>query len=747
MTSGDDYGSIVLDMEHKVDEKHRASDKSPRPAEKQTSLNTLSIRRALVKVQPLLFLVLAGGLLGAACGISLGLSRDLPQIANLENFKPMLSTIVYCSDGQMLADFGIEKRQRSSLGRVPLQLRQAFVAVEDQYFHVHFGINPAGILRAAYENFRAGRVVQGGSTITQQLARNLFLTRQRNLGRKLRETILALQIERKYTKEQILELYLNQIYLGHGAYGVEEASRLYFGKHVEDLTLGQCAILAALPKAPNKYSPRRNPTGALRRRNLVLDMMFEEGYITKEECISAKFEPVMLAHESTKRDFPAPYFAEHVRQQVIDRYGYDMLYKGGLRIYTTLDLEMQQAAETAVAEGLKEFDVQLMIESADRDSGTDAAAGDDNLPEGMRTPAQIDKVPKEMATDVVQAALVAIDPRSGEIRAMVGGRDFEKSEFNRAVQARRQPGSAFKPFIWATAIESGMTASDRIVDAPVIFHFRDKVWEPKNYEERFYGPTTLREALEHSRNIVSIRLLNQLGVTPAIRLAHRMGIKSYLQPNLTLALGSTGLTPLEITSAFGTFANGGIHREPVSIVKIAGPDDETIEEKQPSERIALSEQTAYIMTTLMEGVITRGTGRVAMELGRTAAGKTGTTNDCTDAWFIGYTPQLVTGVWVGYDDMRSLGKKKTGGRVAAPIWTSFMKVALAGEPVEDFRVPSGIEFAEVDPHSGLLAPPENRAKLLQAFVEGTAPTKYYDPAEEERLTQDIVHIFSADFPL
>lgn len=690
--------------------------------------------------------MLGGGLFGAACGTSLGLTRDLPQITDLENFKPMLSSIVRSSDGQVLAEFGIEKRQSTSLARIPLQLQQAIIAVEDQYFYRHFGVNPVGILRAAYENVMAGHVVQGGSTITQQLARNLFLTRRRDLARKLRETILALQIERKHTKEQILELYLNQIYLGHGAYGVEEASQLYFGRHAENLTLAQCALLAALPKAPNKYSPKNNPAAAVRRRNLVLEMMYDEGYITKEECISAKFEPILLATPSTKKASLAPYFAEYVRQYVIDRYGYDMLYKGGLQIHTTLDLKMQQAAEAAVEESLRKYELQRTVDSLN-ENRDEAGEAEEALPDDISSPREVGEVPKEMATDIVQAALVAIDPRSGEIRALVGGRDFDKSEFNRAVQARRQPGSGFKPFIWATALESGMTVSDRIVDAPVVFHFQDKVWEPKNYEDRFYGPTTLREALEHSRNIVSIRLLNHLGVTPVIRLAHRMGIDSYLQPNLTLALGSTGVTPLEITSAFATFAGGGIHREPTSVLRIIGPDGAIIEEKQPRERIALSEQTAYIMTTLMEGVIERGTGRVAKEFGRPSAGKTGTTNDCTDAWFIGYTPQLVTSVWVGYDDMRSLGKRQTGGRVAAPIWTSFMKAALADEPLENFSVPPDIQFVEVESSSGLLAPPGSVNKLTQAFQAGTAPTKYHDPDEDERMAEDIMHIFPTDLPL
>jgi penicillin-binding protein 1A len=624
-------------------------------------------------------------------------------------------------------------------------LQQAVLSVEDQYFYQHFGINPAGILRAAWENLRAGRVVQGGSTITQQLARNLFLTLRRDSGRKLRETILALQIERSYTKEQILELYLNQIYLGHGAYGAEEASRFYFGRHVEDLTLAQCALLAALPKAPNRYSPKRNPALALRRRNLVLELMYGEGYITREECITAKFEPIVLADSSPAKSAFAPYFAEYVRKQMIDRYGYDMVYKGGLRVYTTLDPKTQQAAEAAVDEGLRKIDLKQKVASARREAEERARLA--ALPEDIRAAQEAAEIPKEMATDVVQAALVAIDPRSGEIRAMVGGRDFEKSEFNRAVQARRQPGSGFKPIIWATALESGMTVSDRIVDAPVVFHFRDKVWEPKNYEEIFYGPTTLREALEHSRNIVSIRLLNQLGVTPAIRLAHKMGIKNYLQPNLTLALGSTGVTPLEITSAYTTLAADGIYREPVSILKVVGPDGQTIEERRPSETIALSEQTAYIMTSLMEGVIQRGTGRSARALGRPAAGKTGTTNDCTDAWFIGYTPQLVASVWVGFDDMRSLGEKQTGGRVAAPIWTSFMKAALADRPVETFSVPAGIELVEVHPDSGLLAPPGSARTLMVPFREGTAPTKYYDPDEEERLSEDIMHVFASDLSL
>ena len=732
-------------MKHVPDQNRTKPSRPSRTAGKPGAADAPPDRRLSVRLQHMLFLALFGCLVGSAFGISVGLSRDLPQIANLENFKPMLSSLLYSSDGQVLADFGIERRQRTSLARIPLHLQQAVLSVEDQYFYQHFGINPAGILRAAWENLRAGRVVQGGSTITQQLACNLFLTRRTNLSRKLREAFLAFQIERSHTKEQILELYLNQIYLGHGAYGAEEASRFYFGRHVEDLTLAQCALLAALPKAPNRYSPKRNPALALRRRNLVLELMYGEGYITREECITAKFEPIVLADSSPAKSAFAPYFVEYVRKQMIDRYGYDMVYKGGLRVYTTLDPKTQQAAEAAVDEGLRKIDLKQKVASARREAEERARLA--ALPEDLRAAQEAAEIPKEMATDVVQAALVAIDPRSGEIRAMVGGRDFEKSEFNRAVQARRQPGSGFKPIIWATALESGMTVSDRIVDAPVVFHFRDKVWEPKNYEEVFYGPTTLREALEHSRNIVSIRLLNQLGVAPAIRLAHKMGIKNYLQPNLTLALGSTGVTPLEITSAYATLAADGIYREPVSILKVVGPDGQTIEERRPSETIALSEQTAYIMTSLMEGVIKRGTGRFARALGRPAAGKTGTTNDCTDAWFIGYTPQLVASVWVGFDDMRSLGKKQTGGKVAAPIWTSFMKAALADRPVETFSVPAGIELVEVHPDSGLLAPPGSARTLMVPFREGTAPTKYYDPDEEERLSEDIMHVFASDVSL
>jgi len=679
---------------------------------------------------------LIGALFGIACSLVIGLSRELPQIANLEDFKPMLSSVVRDIEGRPLAELGIEKRQRTSLSRIPVQLQQAFLAVEDQKFYHHFGVNPAGILRAAYENTLAGQVVQGGSTITQQLARNLFLTRKRDFSRKLRETILALQIERKYTKEQILELYLNQIYLGHGAYGVQEASQLYFNKSVEDLSLAQCALLAALPKAPNKYSPKNNPTAALNRRNLVLDLMYHEGHIGREECISAKLEPILLSTPAVKRTSLAPYFTEYVRQLVMDRYGYDMLYKGGLQIFTTVDLDQQLAAEKAIAEGLQRFDEQK--QPAEQETHEDILV--ELLGSG-------DEVPREMATEVVQAALVAIDPKTGGIRALVGGRDFEMSEFNRAVQARRQPGSGFKPFIWAAALESGRTPSDRINDAPIVFHYQDKVWEPQNYEERFYGPTTLREALEHSRNIVAIKLLNEIGVGPVIRLAHKMGIKSYLRPNLTLSLGSTGVSPLEITGAFATFATNGIYREPFCILRMVGPDGEIIEENKPTEKIALSETSAYIMTSMLEGVVLRGTGREVQSIGRPAAGKTGTTNDCTDAWFIGYTPELVTGLWVGYDDMRSLGKKQTGGRVAAPIWSAFMKEALAGEPVRNFAVPPGIEFVNIEPRSGLLAPNGAGNVIVQAFQKGTAPTRQYDPAEEDRLTDDIMHVFPTDLPL
>jgi penicillin-binding protein 1A len=739
MTTGLYYGNMKENMEH-IDSKEAESQQAPKAEHPEEGKRPYFRKRFSARFQYFLFLILFGGLVGASFAITIGLSRDLPQIANLENFKPKLSSRLYSSDGRVIADFGIEKRQRTSLARIPPHLVNAIIAVEDQNFYSHFGVDPSGILRAAIVDVRLGRMAQGGSTITQQLARNLFLTARRDISRKIRETILALQIERSYTKEQILELYLNQIFLGKSAYGVEEASQFYFGMHVQDLSLAQCALLAALPKAPNTYSPRRNPIAALRRRNLVLQMMYTEGYITEKECIEAKLEPIILAESTSQQTTLAPYFSEYVRQQIIDRYGYDVVYKGGLKVYTTLDLDMQKAAEIAIAEGLVVLDEKHM-ESGSRN------ATDESLPEDMLAARETGIVPADVATDVAQAALVAIDPNTGEIRAMVGGRDFAKSEFNRAVQARRQPGSGFKPIIWAAALEKGMTPSDRIVDAPVVFHFRDKVWKPENYEERFYGLTTLREALEHSRNIVSIRLLNQLGITPAIKLAHKMGIESYLQPNLTLALGSTGVTPLEITSAYGTIAGGGIHREPISILRIEGPNGETIEEKQSREYIAFSETTAYLLTSMMEGVVQRGTGRRANILKRPAAGKTGTTNDCTDAWFVGFTPQLVTGVWVGFDDMRSLGEKQTGGRVAAPIWGEFMKAALAEKPRKNFNVPPHVEFADVHPRSGLLAPPGSKDRLKVPFLEGTAPTKYFDPTEEERLTEDIMHIYSSDVSL
>ncbi len=692
-------------------------------------------KRLSTWAQYLLFVTLFGGFVGGSFALTLGLSRDLPQISNVENFKPMLSSLLYSSDGRVIADFGIEKRQRTSLARIPPHLTDAIIAVEDQNFYAHFGIDPIGILRALIVDIRLGRMAQGGSTITQQLARNLFLTLRQDISRKIREAILALQVERSYTKEQILELYLNQIYLGHGAYGVEEASQLYFGKRVENLNLAECATLAALPKAPNNYSPRRNPKAARGRRNIVLRLMYQEGFITREECIEAKLEPIILTSSPSRQTTLAPYFSEYVRQQLMDRYGYDAVYKGGLKVYTTLDLDMQVAAETAIAEGLRRLDEKHRGAAVGRAAGA-------GLPEDLLAAREAGVVPEDVATDAVQVALVAIDPSTGEIRAMVGGRDFKKSEFNRASQARRQPGSGFKPIIWAAAFESGMTPSDRIVDAPVVFHFRDKVWKPQNYEERFYGPTTLREALEHSRNIVSIRLLGRIGVAPAIRLARKMGIRQYLQPNLTLALGSTGVTPLEMTSSYATLAGGGIYREPVSILKIVGPDGHTIEEKRLRETIALSEQAAYVTTSVMQGVISRGTGRAARSLRRPAAGKTGTTNDCTDAWFVGFTPELATGVWVGFDDMRTLGKKETGGRVAAPIWTEFMKAALAGKPVLEFKRPPRIEFVEVDPRSGLLAPPGAKKTISVAFEEGTAPEKYFDPAEEERLNEEIMHVYA-----
>ncbi len=619
------------------------------------------------------------------------LPRSLPSVTALETLQPLQSSKVYDDNDELFTEFHVERRFFIQLAQIPKSLRDAVLAVEDARFYSHWGVDPMGIARAVYQNFRRGRIVEGGSTITQQLAKVLFLTPDKSLDRKLKEAVLALELERRYSKDRILEMYLNQIYFGHGAFGVEAAARTYFGKSVSELDLPEVALLAGLPRAPSNYSPFNRPEQAQRRRAHVLNRMVELRMVTKAEAASANASDLALLPPERRRTTGA-YFAEYIQQLLEEKYGADMVFKGGLNIYTTINPTMQLHAEQAVREGLKTLEARIQGAPKGK-SGSPA-----EHPEG---------------------AILTIEPQTGYIKAMVGGFDFFRSEFNRAVQARRQPGSAFKPFVYIAALESGLTPATTIEDAPVTYPFgKDgKPWKPDNYDRKFRGTTTLQQAVEDSINVVTVKLQEQIGIGRTVEVARRLGVQSPLNDDLTIALGSSDLTLLELTSAYGTLATQGVWAPPTAIRYITDAEGRLLEENIPQGREAISPEVAYMMTHMLRGVVERGTGVGAKVLGRPIAAKTGTTNDYSNAWFIGFTPKVVTGVWVGYDRPRSLGRDETGSRVAVPIWVDYMGKVLAGTPQEDFTVPERVVLVPVDlDPSGTCARP-----VVMAFVRGTEP--------------------------
>jgi penicillin-binding protein 1A len=624
------------------------------------------------------------------------LPRSLPSVAALEKFDPSEGTKVYDDNDELLTEFHVERRLFVPLQQIPASLRDAVIATEDARFYSHFGVDPTGIARAIYQNFRRGRIVEGGSTITQQLAKVLFLTPDKSLERKLKEAVLALELERRYSKDRILELYLNQIYFGHGAFGVEAAARVFFGKGVDELTLSEAALLAGLPKAPTTYSPFEHLDAAKRRRLTVLGRMVETGILKPDQAKRAGAASVALVPAERRRT-TGQYYLEYVQQLLEQQYGADIVFKGGLHVYTTLSPTMQLKAEHALREGLRALESRRLAAAAKGGTAPAAAVGADR-PEG---------------------ALLALDPQTGYIRAMVGGYDFFKSEFNRAVQARRQPGSAFKPFVYIAALESGLTPATVVDDSPIEFAIgrNGKPWRPDNYDRKFRGPITLQHALEESINVAAVRLQQRVGIRRTIEVARRMGVDSPLGSNLSIALGTSDLTLLELTSAYGALANQGTWVQPTAIRYVLDSQHKLLEENVPQGKQALSSEVAYVTTHMLRGTIDRGTGAAARALGRPAAAKTGTTNDYSNAWFIGYTPKLVTGVWVGYDRPRSLGHDETGSRVAVPIWTAFMKDALAGTPAEEFPVPERVVLVPVD----LTASGECIRPVTMAFVAGTEP--------------------------
>lgn len=606
----------------------------------------------------LIVLAFVALVIGAFAGYVLYYIGDLPRIKALEEYHPYEASRVFSKDGELIAEFYIERRNVIPFSEIPKYVKDAILAVEDARFYSHPGLDIHGLLRAIFSDIRAWEIIQGGSTITQQLSKMLFLKSERSLSRKIKEAIIAIQIERTYSKDEILSLYLNQVYFGSGAYGIEAAAQTYFGKRAKELTLSESAMLAGLPKAPTAFSPFRNPERARSRRFHVLKRMAEMGYIKEDDAGKAEKEPLPLPPRGGINK--APYFVEFIRQVMEGKYGHDV-YTQGLNIYTTLDLKAQEAATKALQKGLRMVDERYKK----RD------------------------VP-------VQGALIAIEPGTGYIKAMVGGRDFYETQFNRTFQSLRQPGSAFKPFVYITALDNGFTPDDIIVDGPVSYPGAKKglLWSPKNFSGKFQGPVTLRKAIAESINAVAVKLLDRVGVNTTIEYARKLGVKSELKPYLPLALGASDLTLLEITSAYGVFANMGVKASPIAVLKVTDRRGRVLEENFPVIEEVIKPEVAYLMTDLLKGVIEHGTGWKARDLKRPLAGKTGTTNEYTDAWFIGYSPNLVAGVWVGYDDHRSIGPKETGARAALPIWIDFMKDVLKDTPPEDFPAPEGIVFVK-----------------------------------------------------
>ena len=766
--------------------------------------------------------------IAAAAGLLWHYSQSLPDYSQLQDYEPAVMTRVHAADGSLLAEYARERRLYIPVQAVPKLVINAFVAAEDKNFYEHGGIDFSGIARAAVlyiQQYGSGRRPQGASTITQQVAKNFLLTNEVSFSRKIKEALLAMKIERAFSKERILELYLNEIYLGMGAYGVAAASLLYFDKSVHELSVAEAAYLAALPKAPNNYHPFRQRERALERRNYVIDRMAEDHYISAQEADKAKKEPLKITLRPTGAHiFAAEYFAEEVRRYIYDNFTEKKLYEGGLSVRTTLDPKMQVLARKVLVDGFVNFDEQqgyrgaiqkldpagdwgikladvkalsdigpwrlaIVLEADDasariglqparepggvlskqRETGTIALEGakwakPTSGPTRGKAPTKVSQV--LAAGDVVyveplagkegqfrlrqvpevSGAIVAMDPQTGRVLAMAGGFSYDQSQFNRATQALRQPGSSFKPFVYAAALDNGYTPSTVVLDAPIEIDTGTGIWAPENYTKKYYGPSTLRFGIEQSRNVMTVRLAQDVGMPLIGEYARRFGVYDSLPPYLSFALGAGETTLLRMVGAYAMFDNGGRKIQPTLIDRIQDRYGHTIykhdsrecrsceaekweNQNEPTlidkrERV-LDPMTTYQITSMMEGVVQRGTATVVKEVGKPIAGKTGTTNDEKDAWFIGFSPDLVVGVYLGYDKPRHLGRGATGGVLAAPIVRDFMKVALADKPAVPFRVPPGIKLIRVDPKSGMRAGPGDQRVILEAFKPGTAPPDNY----------------------
>ncbi len=694
-----------------------------------------------------LLLIILTAVAGAVCGLVLVYSTDLPQVTELEHYRPSTITQLYDDQNRVIGQFALQRRVIDSYNDFPKVLRDALISTEDKDYERHWGVDVWRVFGAAWRDVMLESRAQGASTLTMQLARNLFLSPDRNFRRKMQEVMLSIQIERRFTKPQIFTLYANQIYLGHGVYGFEAGANYYFSKRAKDLTLAEAAVLAGLPKAPNYYSPINSPERAIHRRNLVINNMLEDGKITAAEAERAKSAPLELKLQAETNDI-APYFVEEIRQYLEKKYGAEQVHEAGLRVYTSLDLEMQRAAQLAVRDGLATYERRhgwkgnLLNVIANGDSlatyhhvDWEGAIASGSYVHGLVTEVEAMAAtvkfgnyearlgPEEIkwtrhtspqqflaAGDIVylkvvelngtashvsleqesgvQGALLALDNATGDVKAMVGGRDFEQSKFNRSTQALRQVGSSFKPYIYTAAIDQGLTPDDTVLDAPITFSTSSGPYTPHNYDGKFEGVITFRHALAESRNIPALKVTERIGgIKTVIDYARKFGITSPLLPYLPVALGAADITLAEQTAAFTTFPNDGVRVVPRYIRKVTDYDGRVLEENYPEVRDVVSARTARIMVSMLREVVLHGTGYQASKLNHPLGGKTGTTNDFTDAWFVGFSPSITCGVWVGFDEKKTLGNKETGAMAALPIWIDFMRVALQGRESEDFAAP------------------------------------------------------------
>ena len=746
-----------------------------------------------MKLKVIIIIVLVSLLLGGISGGYIAIAKGTPSIEELKKYHPSGGTKIYSDDDILIGELKIEKGIFVPIDSIPKNVINAIIAVEDSRFWKHKGIDYIGIARAAAKDVIHASLKEGGSTITQQLAKVVFLSPEKTIKRKLMEVSLAVKIEKSLTKKEILELYLNKIYFGHGAYGVEMAARKYFGKSAKNLTLAESSMVAGLVKAPSSYSPYNNLTKAKERQYTVLMRMEEEGYITKTEKENTYRQPLYLSSLKKGAEVNG-YFTEYIRKYLEEKYGEDTVYRSGLKVYATLNRGMQEAAVNAVQSGIRDvdkrrgwrgplehrsdIDIEKELKSKELSTTVTISPGDiypglvlkvnpkealiktrgvigklylhdaqwaskvlDSrqgkakiiqsfdltriLKPGDMVKVSIKSIQKQTLQlsleqdPEIEGALVAIEPYTGFIRAMVGGYDFTKSDFNRVLFAKRQPGSAFKPVIYAAAMDHGFTPASIINDEPITYTGGTaKEWSPENADHKFYGPTRLREALTFSRNVVTVKLVDAIGIDTLTNFSRTVGFYGDMPRNLSVALGSFSITPLELAMVYNVFASNGMKTSPVYIKYISDRQGRIVESSEPNPDQAISPQTAFLITSMMEDVVRYGTGWRARALGRPVAGKTGTTNDYKDAWFVGYTPNLVASVWVGFDNFKSLGSQETGARAASPIWVAFMNSALNGEP-ENFYNPEGIVSYSIDPETGLLT--RDGSGIKEYFKEGTQP--------------------------